>query len=59
MMRKVKEQSDEWKMLMFKYLMSLNVVRDGKIYVGTVSYGEKVRRRAKGRIAKAQRKVNR
>lgn len=51
--------TDEQKMLMFKYLMSLNVVRNGKIYVGTVSHKEKMRRRAKNRVAKQSRKVNR
>jgi len=56
---KKRELTDEQKMLMFKFLMSLNVVRNGKIYVGTVSHKEKMRRRAKGKVAKATRKGNR
>lgn len=54
-----KELRDDQKMVMFKVLMCLNVVRLGKIYQGTVSAQTKAKRRSLNARQKASRKANR
>jgi hypothetical protein len=49
---------ERWQTIRVMYLWALNV-KNKNIYLGTVSHKDKVRRRAKGKVAKATRKVNR
>lgn len=49
---------DRENVIKMMFLMALNV-RQRNIYQGTVSLKEKARRRAKGKVAKRSRKVNR
>lgn len=49
---------ERWQTIRVMYLWCLNV-QQKNIYQGTVAHKEKAQRRAKGKVAKATRKVNR
>jgi hypothetical protein len=53
------ELSDAQKMEMFKFLMCLNVVKRDKVYLGTVSFKEKMKRRSLNARQKSSRRANR
>lgn len=51
--------TEERKMLMFKFLMAMNVVMGPKMYMGTVSPQVKAKRRSLNLRQKASRRANR
>jgi hypothetical protein len=50
---------EAWTRISMLYLWALNVKKRDKIYQGTVPRAIVAKRRAKGRVAKQSRKVNR